>query len=72
MTPEPHPIAVEVGFAVARGMIRILQAENARLASDLARAEYRLALIAAAHPDEHAQPAVVVAFPVDSAPRNHI
>jgi hypothetical protein len=46
-------------------MIRILQTENARLASDLARAEYRLALIAAAHLDEHAQPAVVVAFQED-------
>jgi len=65
MTSEPHPIAVEVGLAVACGMIRILQTENACLASDLARAEYRLALIAAAHHDEHAQPAVVVAFQED-------
>ena len=65
MTPEPHPIAVAVGLDVACGMIRILQTENARLASDLARAEYRLALIAAAHLDEHAQPAVVVAFQED-------
>ena len=54
------------------GMMRAFADQVATLETTLARAENRLAMIVAICSDEHTRPAVVVAFPVDIASRNHV